>query len=178
MSDSRRVLWRIAYLVAAFGIFMVDQMTKAWVVRDLRYGEMRVVWEGFLNLIYAENSGIAFGQLQDGGAWARWFFVALAAAAALGVLIYFFRTPRDEDRVLGACAMLLAGILGNMTDRARLGYVIDFIDFHIGQHHWHTFNVADAAICTGAFLLLCDLFLAGRAERREEKLEERRPLKS
>jgi signal peptidase II len=86
----------------------------------------------------------------------------LAGVAAIAVLYYFWRTPRSDDRVLGACALLLAGILGNLTDRARLGYVIDFILVHVGQYHWPTFNVADASICAGAFLLVFDLFFEGR----------------
>jgi signal peptidase II len=154
--------WRVAYLVASFGIYMVDQASKAWAVRALRFGQTRVVVEGLLALEYAENRGIAFGQLQEGGSFGRWFFVVLAALAATAVLYYFWRTPRTDDRVLGACALLLAGILGNMTDRSRLGYVIDFILLHWGQYHWPTFNVADASICAGALLLVLDLFLEGR----------------
>jgi signal peptidase II len=154
--------WRAAYLVAAFGIYMVDQASKAWAVRALRAGRARVLVEGFLALEYAENSGIAFGQLQEGGSFGRWFLVVLAALAAVAVFYYFWRTPRSDDRVLGACALLLAGILGNLTDRFRLGYVIDFILVHWGQYHWPTFNVADASICAGALLLVLDLFLEGR----------------
>jgi signal peptidase II len=154
--------WRVAYLGASFGIYMMDQASKAWAVRALRFGQARVVVEGFLALEYAENRGIAFGQLQEGGSFGRWFFVVLAALAATAVLYYFWRTPRSDDRVLGACALLLAGILGNLTDRSRLGYVIDFILLHLGQYHWPTFNVADASICAGALLLVLDLFLEGR----------------
>jgi signal peptidase II len=154
-------LWRVAYLVTSFGIYMVDQATKAWAVRALRWGPIHV-FAGLLTFEYAENSGIAFGQLQEGGDFGRWLLVVLAALAATAVLYYFWRTPRTDDRVLGACALLLAGILGNLTDRIRLGYVIDFILLHWGQYHWPTFNVADASICAGAFLLVLDLFLEGR----------------
>jgi signal peptidase II len=155
-------LWRAAYLVASFGIYMTDQATKAWALRALRFGHTRVLIDGLLAFEYAENRGIAFGQLQEGGSFGRWFFVVLAALAAIAVLYYFWRTPRSDDRVLGACALLLAGILGNLTDRVRLGYVIDFILLHAGQYHWPTFNVADASICAGAFLLVLDLFFEGR----------------
>jgi len=155
-------MWRAAYLIASFGIYMVDQTSKAWAVRALRFGQARVLVSGFLALEYAENSGIAFGQLQDGGSFGRWFFVVLATLAAIAVLYYFWQTPRDGDRVLGACALLLAGILGNLTDRVRLGYVIDFILVHWGQYHWPTFNVADASICAGALLLVLDLFFEGK----------------
>lgn len=154
--------WRAAYLVASFGIYMTDQASKAWAVQALRFGRARVIVDGLLALEYAENRGIAFGQLQEGGSFGRWFFVVLATLAAIAVLYYFWRTPRSDDRVLGSCALLLAGILGNLTDRVRLGYVVDFILLHLGQYHWPTFNVADASICAGALLLVLDLFFEGR----------------
>ena len=157
-----RFAWRAGYLLAAFGIYMADQASKAWAVRNLRFGDDRVIIKNFLALIYTENPGIAFGQLQEGGAFGRWFFVVLAVAAAIAVLYYFIRTPSSDDRVLGACALLLAGILGNLTDRARLGYVIDFIVVHAGSYHWPTFNIADASITIGALLLAIDLIFAHR----------------
>jgi len=153
-----RFAWRAGYLLAAFFLYMADQASKAWAVKALRFGEDRVVIRGFLQFAYTENPGIAFGQLQEGGPFGRWFFVVLASAATVAVFYYFMRTPRNDDRILGACALLLAGILGNLTDRARLGYVVDFIVLHAGDYHWPTFNVADASICIGALLLLLDLF--------------------
>jgi signal peptidase II len=152
-----RLSWRAGYLFASFGIYMVDQSSKAWAVRALRFGDDRTIIHGFLDLVYTENRGIAFGQLQESGSFGRWFFVVLAIAAAVAVFYYFMRTPRNDDRVLGACALLLAGIAGNLTDRARLGYVIDFIVLHAGSWHWPTFNVADASISIGALLLAYDL---------------------
>jgi signal peptidase II len=149
--------WRAAYLVAAIGVYLVDQSSKAWAVRALRFGDDKTIIPGVLDLVYAENRGIAFGQLQDGGSFGRWFFVVLAVAAMVAVLTYFFRTSRNDDRILGACALLLAGIAGNLTDRVRLGYVIDFILAHAGRYHWPVFNVADASICVGALLLAVDV---------------------
>lgn len=156
-----RIAWRIGYLFAAFGIYLVDQSSKAWAVRRVRFQDVTVI-RGVLDFVYAENAGIAFGQLQEGGAFGRWFFVVLAGAAAAAVLFYFFRTPRNDDRILGASALLLAGIIGNLTDRVRLGFVIDFILLHAGQYHWPTFNVADASITFGALLLAYDLIFAHR----------------
>ena len=165
-SDLRaRFAWRAGYLLAAFGLYMADQVTKAWAVRVLRFGEERVVIPGFFQFIYTENPGIAFGQLQEGGSFGRWFFVVLAVLAAIAVLFYFMRTPRTDDRVLGACALLLAGITGNLTDRARLGYVIDFIVLHAGNYHWPTFNIADASITVGALLLAYDLIFSHRSSQ-------------
>jgi signal peptidase II len=141
---------------------MVDQSSKAWAVRALRFGQDKEIVNGFLDFTYTENPGIAFGQLQEGGAFGRWFFVVLAIAAAIAVFYYFIRTPRNDDRVLGACSLLLAGILGNLTDRIRLGYVVDFIVLHAGSYHWPTFNVADASITMGAVLLAYDLIIGHR----------------
>ena len=151
--------------MAALGIYLADQASKAWAVRALRFGDERVVIPGFFQFIYTENPGIAFGQLQEGGSFGRWFFVVLAVLAAIAVFYYFLRTPRNDDRVLGACALLLAGILGNLTDRFRLGYVIDFIVLHAGNYHWPTFNVADASITVGALLLAYDLIFSHRSAR-------------
>ena len=156
-----RLAWRGAYLLAAFGIYIADQASKAWAVRELSLGHERHV-TSFLAFIYNENPGIAFGQLQEGGAFGRWFFVVLAVAASIAVLYYFWRTPRNDDRMLGACALLLAGIVGNLTDRIRLGYVVDFIALHAGSYHWPTFNVADASITAGAILLAYDVIFGNR----------------
>ncbi len=88
LSIKNRMAWRLGYLVAALGIYLMDQASKAWAVRRLRF-EDRTIIRGVLDLVYAENRGIAFGQLQEGGAFGRWFFVVLAAAAAIAVLFYF-----------------------------------------------------------------------------------------
>ena len=164
-----RAGWRAGYLLAALGIYMVDQVSKAWAVKSLRPAHDVTLIRGFLDFVYTENPGIAFGQLQEGGSLGRWFFVILAVAAAIGVLYYFLRTARNDDRILGACALLLAGILGNLTDRARFGYVIDFISAHAGSYHWPVFNVADASICVGALLLAYDLVVSSRKGRSTQK---------
>ncbi|HYV24025.1 MAG TPA: signal peptidase II [Pyrinomonadaceae bacterium] len=166
-----RVTWRIGYLAASLGIYLMDQASKAWVVRRLRFRDATVIG-GILDLSYAENPGIAFGQLQEGGTFGRWFFVVLAGAAAIAVLVYFWRTERNDDRILGACALLLAGILGNLTDRVRFGFVIDFIHVHAGQYHWPTFNVADASISFGALLLAYDLIFAHRRDEKKHLSEQ------
>lgn len=169
--SGRNVGWRVAYLVAATGVYFADQMSKAWAVRRLRFGEVVSVVGDTVRFGYAENTGIAFGRLQDGGQFGRWMLAALASLAIVGLLAYFFRTRRTDDRVLGAIALLLAGVAGNLTDRVRLGHVIDFIEVFIGSYQWPTFNIADAAICIGAGLLALDLILEGRDEGRRRKAE-------
>ncbi len=156
----------------AGGVFLVDQATKAWAIRRLRFGGDRSIIPNFLNFAYAENTGVAFSQLNDHGDAGRYGLSVVAGIAAILVLYYFWRVPRTNDRLLGALALLLAGILGNVTDRLRLGFVIDFIDVQFGNWHYPTFNVADAAICLGAGLLILDIFFS-RKENAEGKLETR-----
>lgn len=162
-----RFAWRAGYLLAALGVYFADQASKAWAVKSLRFGDERVLIPGFMKFFYTENPGIAFGQLQEGGSFGRWFFVVLAVAAAIAVFYYFLRTPRNDDRVLGACSLLLAGILGNLTDRVRLGYVVDFIVLHAGNYHWPTFNIADASITVGALLLAWDMIFSHRSKTQD-----------
>lgn len=156
------IFWKLGYLAAAAGVFLLDQTSKAWARKTLRFGDESPVISGFLNFIYAENTGVAFSQLNNGGETGRWLLSALAGLAAVLVLYYFWRTPKTSDRILGACALLLAGIVGNLTDRARFGFVIDFIDVQFGNWHYPTFNIADSAICLGAGLLILDLFFSKR----------------
>lgn len=152
------ITWRLAYLAATAGVFLIDQATKAWAVKTLRPSRVIEVIPGFLNFIYAENTGVAFSMFAGNGDAGRWALSGLAIVAGVLVLYFFWRTPRSDDRILGALAMLLAGIVGNVVDRIRLGYVVDFIDVQFGNWHYPTFNVADIAICTGAGLLIFDMF--------------------
>ncbi|MFN6964381.1 MAG: signal peptidase II [Pyrinomonadaceae bacterium] len=162
----RDIIWKLAYLAIAGGVFMIDQSTKAWAVSRLRFGDDRAVIPGFLNFAYATNTGVAFSMFDDHGDAGRWGLSIVAGIAGVLVLYFFWRTPRTDDRVLGALALLLAGIAGNVTDRVRLGHVIDFIDVQFGSWHYPTFNVADIAICLGAGLLIIDVFLAKKKDSR------------
>lgn len=160
----RDFIWKLAYLAITGGFFLVDQTTKAWAVRRLRLGSDVEVIPGFLSLAYATNTGIAFSMLDEHGDTGRWVLSAVALVAGVLVLYFFWRTPRTDDRVLGALALLLAGIAGNVADRLRLGFVVDFIDVQFGSWHYPTFNVADMAICIGAGLLIIDTFLSKKKQ--------------
>ena len=172
----RDLIWKLAYLAIAGGVYMVDQVTKAWAARTLRFDGSRTLIDGLLNFAYATNTGVAFSMFDEGGDPGRWGLSAVAMIAGVLVLYFFWRTPRTDDRVLGALALLLAGIAGNVTDRLRFGYVIDFIDVQFGSWHYPTFNVADMAICLGAGLLILDMVLGKK--RREETQAETRPVGS
>lgn len=161
----RDIIWKLAYLAVAAAVFMIDQSTKAWATRRLRFdGDLTIV-PGFLHFAYAQNTGVAFSMFDQQGDPGRWGLSIVAMVAGVLVLYFFWRTPRSDDRILGALALLLAGIAGNVADRLRLGFVIDFIDVQFGSWHYPTFNVADAAICLGAGLLILDVFISKRKER-------------
>ncbi len=158
MLNKKDIYWKISYLIASGAVFMIDQVTKAWAIRRLRFGGDREIIPNFLNFAYAENTGVAFSFLDNHGDAGRYGLSIVAGLAAVLVLYYIWRVSSSNDRLLGALALLLAGIVGNVTDRIRLGFVIDFIDVQFGGWHYPTFNIADAAICLGAGLLILDMF--------------------
>ena len=158
--NKKDIFWKLGYLVAAGAVFMIDQTTKAWAVRRLRFGDAKEVIPNFLNFAYAQNTGVAFSMFDDHGDTGRWGLSIVAIVAATLVLYFFWKTPRSDDRILGSLCLLLAGIVGNVVDRLRLGFVVDFIDVQFGSWHYPTFNVADMAICIGAGLLILDMFLS------------------
>ncbi|MDI1243267.1 MAG: signal peptidase II [bacterium] len=162
-------LWKFAYLAVAGGVFLIDQSSKAWAVSRLRLGDQITLIPGLLNFAYAENTGVAFSMLDDHGNTGRWGLSVIAGVAATLVVYFFWRTPRADDRILGALALLLAGIIGNVTDRIRLGFVIDFIDVQFGSWHYPTFNVADMSIVIGAGLLIIDMFLLKKKQQAETR---------
>jgi len=132
------------YLVLAL-VIALDQLTKAWAVASLRpVGSVTLV-PGFFNLTYVQNEGIAFGMLQGHGLLVGLFVVTLALVA-----FYFTREldwARWETNLVGGA--LCGGALGNLLDRTRLGYVVDFFDVHLSAYrlYWPVFNVADSVIC-------------------------------
>ena len=167
--NRKDIFWKLGYLAASGAVFMIDQTTKAWAIRRLRFGGDREIVPGFLNFAYAQNTGVAFSMMDNNGDAGRWGLSIVAFIAAALVLYFFWRTPRTDDRILGALALLLAGIVGNVVDRSRLGFVVDFIDVQFGSWHYPTFNVADMAICVGAGLLVLDMFLSKKKKDESQK---------
>jgi signal peptidase II len=167
--SKKDLFWKIAYLAIAGGVFLIDQTTKAWAIRKLRFGGDWSVVPNFLNFAYAQNTGVAFSMLDDHGDTGRWGLSVVAMVAGVLVLYFFWRTPRSDDRILGSLALLMAGIAGNVADRLRLGFVVDFVDLQFGSWHYPTFNVADMAICIGAGLLVLDMFLSKKKKASENR---------
>lgn len=142
-------LWIVAVVIA------LDLMSKFYILNHFRLGESVSVTP-FLNFAYAQNTGAAFGFLSDHSGWQRWFFTLIAVSIS-SILIYFMRkTPSCHKTINIGYALVIGGALGNLFDRLVHGFVVDFIDFYIGNWHFATFNIADIAICVGAGLIVLD----------------------
>jgi len=120
----------------------------------------------WLNITLAHNYGAAFSFLSEAGGWQRGFFIMLAAAVSVALLVWLLRLPRREWVAGLGLALVLGGAIGNLVDRIKLGYVVDFIDVHIGGWHYPAFNVADSAITCGVILLLLDALILDRRRKR------------
>jgi signal peptidase II len=161
--------YRTIGLVIAAVIFFLDQLTKYIVTYPLMLRQ-RGVMELFpiFDLRWVENYGVSMGFLTASSATGRWLLVALTAAISAGVLVWLWREKRRDDAI--ALGFVLGGALGNIVDRVRYGYVVDFADLHFGE--WRPFlifNVADAAITIGVLLLLARALLTrdGKPRRKD-----------
>ncbi|MDR0233769.1 MAG: signal peptidase II [Zoogloeaceae bacterium] len=152
------------YLLVAGLVFLADQATKLMILANFAMGEY-VTLTPFFNLTLLYNPGAAFSFLADASGWQRWFFVFLALAISLWILVLFWRHP-ERYRENIALALIMGGALGNAADRLAYGAVVDFLDFHLGGYSWPAFNLADTGITIGAALLVLDAWLAGRAGRK------------
>jgi signal peptidase II len=140
----------------ALAVVLLDQASKVWAEQALAYGRPVEVFSWF-NLTLVYNRGAAFSFLSDAGGWQRGFFILIGLVAVVILLGWLRRlSPRERWQGLGL-ALILGGAVGNLIDRARYGYVVDFIDWHYAGWHWPTFNVADSAITAGVVLLLLTL---------------------
>ncbi len=160
MTLSRNAL--LAYGLAIL-ILIVDQLTKAWILDGLSLREVGqvFVWPPLLNFSYVENTGVSFGLFGGGGA--RWVLAVFSILVA-GILAWW--ALKAERRLLAiAIGLVIGGAVGNVIDRIRFGYVVDFVDVSgIGFFPW-VFNVADSAITIGVGLLILDSILSERAAK-------------
>ena len=147
-------------IVSAILLGAADQASKVWAVRNLPLFELREVVHGFFGLVHVRNTGVAFSLLSNLDP--RWVhpLLILATVLAMGaVLAYIAFLPCRGAAPVGL-GLILGGAIGNLIDRARLGYVVDFLDLYWRNHHWPTFNVADIGITVGVVLLLIDMVVS------------------
>ncbi len=140
-------------------LFIADQWTKHWASASLAYGRPNVYNE-YLDFTLLHNTGAAFSLLANAGGWQKYFFIVLSSVVSVLLIVWLARLPRRGRLLLVVgLALIVSGALGNLYDRALLGYVVDFLHFHYQDHYWPAFNIADSAISIGVVLLLVDSFV-------------------
>ena len=146
----------MSWLVLSFFIVLGDQVSKTYIARHfLEFEFTRIL--PVLDITRMHNVGAAFSFLADASGWQRWVFIGLAVCVSVGITAWLVRLPGNSRQLLaGGLALVLGGAVGNVIDRIRLGYVIDFIHFHWDRAYFPAFNVADSAITVGAACLLLD----------------------
>lgn len=134
-------------------VIILDQLSKYLASNWLQLHES-VALLPFFSFTLLHNSGAAFSFLADAGGWQRWFFTAIALFVSVVIIAWLRRLPPEEKWQAVALSLILGGALGNVIDRMRLGYVVDFIDIYYQQWHWPAFNIADSTITVGVAILL------------------------
>ncbi|MDR0966466.1 MAG: signal peptidase II [Myxococcales bacterium] len=156
----------------AFAIILVgiaaDQLSKIWVLANLP-GRPRTIIEGALSFVYAENRNMAFGLGESiSPSIKAWGLILLTSSLALGLLVWIWRLGASDWKFRVCLSLIASGAIGNIIDRVRLGFVVDFIYWH-GGFTWPNFNVADSFICVGAALMFIFSFQQDIAQRRASK---------
>lgn len=154
------------FLMAIAGLLVaVDQLVKLYIHTQFRLGESLTVIPNMFNVTYVRNFGAAFGFLSDSHPSFREMFFLAMPPIALVIILMILRGVRDDDtKQVVALSCIFGGAIGNYIDRLRFRYVIDFLDFHVGNRwSWPAFNIADSAIVGGVILLLLLMFFEGRS---------------
>ncbi len=156
----------ILYICVIVGVVAVDQVTKLLVIRYLVPKGSVVLWDGVFRLTYVENRGAAFGSFSDH----RWVFMVISSVAIVALIVYLV-VKKPQSKLFGiAVALVIGGGIGNMIDRVRLEFVVDFLDFYAFDFWQWVFNVADACVCVGGGLLILWCILEIIKESRETKV--------
>jgi signal peptidase II len=137
-------------------VLALDLYSKHLVQQAFEYADKLTI-TSYFDLVRYHNEGAAFSFLAGAGGWQKWFFTAIAAVASI-FIVYLLRKHHREKLFSLGLALVLGGALGNLYDRVTLGYVVDFLSFHVNGLYWPAFNVADSAISVGVGILLLDSF--------------------
>ena len=139
-------------LIVAFAVFFSDQLSKWFVQGYFDNAHSPQAFSGFFNLVEAWNTGVSFSMFNDGGILG----MVVLSLFAIGVIVFLLMwLKKEDDKVVQlSLGFIIGGALGNVVDRIRFGAVYDFLDFYYNNWHWPAFNLADAFICTGAFIII------------------------
>ena len=161
---------RVAYLFLGGLVLLADQGSKWFVQRMLVRGEVREIIPGFFRLTHTRNPGAAFGIFSDfDSPWVSVFLSSFATVALVLVLTLLWRNHSSHLVAFGL-ALILGGAGGNLIDRLQAGSVVDFLEFHVGQYYWPTFNLADSAIVAGASVLIYQVLRRSPEELAESEI--------
>jgi signal peptidase II len=154
---------RLPEALILVGVVVLDQISKAVLQSSLELHEYRPLIDGVLSISHVRNRGAAFGILSDAGLrYQGEILSAVSLLALAGIAVYAWRLPAEARLPRLALACVLGGAIGNLIDRVRFGYVVDFIHVYWKQHAWPDFNLADSAISLGVALLLLDMLRSPR----------------
>jgi signal peptidase II len=156
-------------LLIAVAVLSLDQVTKLMVSNWIPFQVRIHLIDNFLALTHVRNTGAAFGLFADAPVAPVRVGLVVVSVLAIGLIWAYARQGWNEARVMATFGLILGGALGNLIDRLRLHYVVDFIDVHLGRYHWPSFNVADMAITVGAISLFITM-------ARQDKVEEASPV--
>jgi len=154
-------------LLVGLAVVLLDQITKQAVRTHFVFDESKPVIDGFFNLVYVRNDGAAWNILSGHG-----LILILISVAVLVLLLVYRRSFLEEQlshRIL--LGLMVGGIIGNLIDRIRFGWVTDFLDFEFGTYHYPSFNIADSAICIAVGLYIITNILAERAKHKGKNVE-------
>ncbi len=150
-------------LLVIFLLIIADQWTKSIAVQYLDLHHSVTIIESFFDLTLVHNRGAAFGMMSELAEPWRTIFFTLVSIGAFAIIIHVYRSRSPDSYLVPmAVIMITGGAIGNIIDRIRLGYVIDFLDFHYFDKHWPIFNLADSCITIGVTLLIIEMFIQDR----------------
>ena len=153
-----RLKGRLPYFVIVIAILALDRWTKSLIQARLDLNDSISVIDGFFNITYVRNTGVAFGVFSSISSPVKSIILSgFAMLAAALVIAYSFRTPLRNRLLQVALALILGGALGNLYDRLAYGYVVDFLEFYVRSYSWPSFNVSDSAISIGVILLAIEI---------------------
>jgi signal peptidase II len=152
-----------SFLLIAAVVVTLDQLSKLWINANRPQTELL---PGFLDLVYVENTGAFFGFFHSHTE----LFIALGIAGVIAIFVFLRYFPPVTTLGVVSFALILSGAVGNLIDRIRFGYVIDFVNIHVQElFHWPTFNVADTALTVGMFALICYFYKSGVFRKAHER---------
>ncbi len=142
-------------------VILLDQYSKYWISNTIQLHDSYDLIP-YLRLFLDHNTGAAFSMLAQYPHLALYLFSSFSALVVMGLLFWLFTLQSSSRWVAVSISLILGGAIGNLIDRVRFGYVIDFIDVYVNQWHWPIFNIADSAVCVGAVMLVIDIIWLSR----------------